>query len=294
LLDGDAREPLFGGALSPDGTAIYAAAAHAVLRGAGERWALLGPSTPEEGTTSRRGLGQCCTDVWVAPDGAIVAAGQGGLWRSTDGGVHWTEPRLRNRDACCWSLWGDATAVHGIDRDVVVSSTDGGDTWRSVSLRKLLRRDDGNRLNLAGHGEDLYAVGEKGIVLHSRDRGHTWAREDSGTTEPLHGAWAGTTLDGASVAYVVGEHGLWLRSLAHCPWTALPPVVPGRLLSVHGDARTGALFLAGDDGVQRSRDDGATWTAVSPGHRSLQSLFGDGEGRVFALGPRGEVLRIEP
>lgn len=144
VLNGGSREPLFGGALGADG-GVFAAVSFAVLRGRGDRWGLLSPASKlpigggKEGDTSR-GLARCCADVWVAPDGAIVAAGNGLLWRSSDDGrtwakVHDDEPRWD----CCGSLWGDARGVFGVGRDHVLASADAGKTWTRTSLTKVLR-----------------------------------------------------------------------------------------------------------------------------------------------------------
>lgn len=298
LLDGGAREPLFGGALGPDGGTIYAAVAFAVLRGRDGAWDLR--STPTAlpigaGKTAevKRGLARCCTDVWVAADGAIVAAGEGAVWRSPDDGARWTttheaEPR---RD-CCWSLWGDADDVFGAGRDTVIRSRDGGKTWTSTSLGKLVPRGERDRMDIAGRGDHLYAVGGRGVILHSDDRGKSWTRETSGTTEFLYAAFVGENHGGELAAYAAGEAGTLLRSTSGGPWGSVVVPVTTPLSGVYGDPVRDELYVAGQEGILRSSDDGRTWSPAAPGHRNLRHVFGDGKGAVFALGDDGLVLRI--
>jgi hypothetical protein len=90
----------------------------------------------------------------------------------------------------------------------------------------------------------------------------------------------------------VGEHGIVLRSIDAGPWTKVAVGVDTRLMMMWGDATRGELYAVGEGGMLRSKDDGATWAAILPGHRNLRSVFGDGSGRVFALGESGEVLRV--
>ncbi|MBK6923613.1 MAG: hypothetical protein IPH07_39875 [Deltaproteobacteria bacterium] len=287
LLDGGAREPLWGGALSADGATIYAALAHAVLRGRDGTWELLSPGT------DRRGLVACCTDVVVTPDDAIIVAGEGSVWRGTDDGTRWTKVVDPARGDCCWSLWGDARAIHGIDRDVLRSSFDGGKTWKRTPLGKLLRRDDGNRFDISGLGDELLVVGGQGVILRSPDRGKTWSRQDAGTTEYLYGGFIGRSAAGSVLAIAVGEHGMVLRSVDGKTWSPAATGTTEPWTGVYADATRGEWFITGAAGLMRSRDDGLTWTAVAPEQRSLRHVFGDGRGRVFALGDAGVVLRVE-
>jgi hypothetical protein len=114
LVKGGSREPLFGGAASPDGKVLYAAASGAVLRGTvGGRWELRAPRTKlpigdGQETETTRGLVGCCTAVWVAPDGALLAVGEGAIWRSADEGLTWSRADVGKAAwDCCWSIWGD-------------------------------------------------------------------------------------------------------------------------------------------------------------------------------------------
>ncbi|MBK7825768.1 YCF48-related protein [Nannocystis sp.] len=296
VQNGGAREPLFGGALARDGS-IYTAVAFAVLRGRADHWQLLSPTStlPVGGHTeapTSRGLVRCCTDVWVAPDGTILAAGNGLVWRSRDDGRSWKKTHDSDpRWDCCWSLWGDDRGVHGIDRDVILSSIDHGKTWTRSSIAHLLTRDDGNRLDISGSDDHLLVVGGPGLILHSSDRGRTWARRTSPTREPLHAGFVATTATGL-IALAAGEHGTLLRSTDAIHWQQIALPTTMRLLGIHGDEARGELYLAGESGLLRSRDDGLTWALDPTVREPLRSVFGDDRGQVLVAGERGLVLRL--
>lgn len=294
-LNGAAREPLFGGALGPDGS-IHTAVAFAVLRGRGGQWELLSPGArlPVGGDAqadTSRGLVQCCTDVWVAPDGTLLAAGSGRIWRSHDDGRTWKQAHASDpRQDCCWSLWGDERGVFGVDRDVVLASVDRGKTWTRTTIAGHLERDDPNRLDISGGGDHLLIVGGPGRILHSSDRGRSWARRASPTSEPLYAGLITPTATGL-LALAVGEHGTLLRSTDAVRWQQVALPTRMRLLGAHRDPTRGELYLAGDAGLLRSQDDGLTWT-LDPARHSLRSVFGDGRGLVYAAGDSGLVLRL--
>lgn len=296
LIDGGNREPLFGGALGPDGS-IFTALAYAVLRGRGERWDQLSPASklPIGGgreDDAMRGLVRCCTDVWVADDGAIVAAGNGLLWRSQDDGrtwkkVHDDDPRWD----CCGSLWGDERGVFGVDRDFVLASIDRGKTWKRTDISAHSAKTGGDRLDITGHGDHLLLVGGPGVIIHSSDRGRTWKRRTSPTNEPLYAGMVMSTPTGL-LALAVGEHGTLVRSTDAVDWQTVSLPTTMRLLGVHGDASRGELYIVGESGLLRSRDAGLTWTVDPAVHGSLRSVFGDGRGQVVVTGERGLVLRL--
>lgn len=285
LLDGGAREPLFGGAVTRDGT-LLTAIANAVLRGRDGEWSHL----PAE--TDRAVLNHCCTDVVVTDDGTIVAAGQGGVWRSTNDAKTWSKPPRSNDFDCCWSLWTDGRRIFGVDRDVVISSTDGGKTWKRRPIAKLLPDMAEGRFDISGLGDQLLVVGDRGIILHSADGGASWQRQDSGTTEYLYGGFLGARPTGAIVAFAVGERGTILRSTDARTWQSIATPTMARLLGVYGDAIRGEFYVVGGDGVLRSRDNGLTWVSIDSDERNLRSVFGDGHGQVFAAGDQGVVIRI--
>jgi photosystem II stability/assembly factor-like uncharacterized protein len=138
----------------------------------------------------------------------------------------------------------------------------------------------------AGGGKVLIAVGQRGLVLRSTDRGATWQPAASGTSEHLVDIGGG----GAEDLFAVGWNGTLIRSTdAGVTWRALEPGVEGALGAV---ARAGrSVLVAGAGGVVlRSTDDGATWRRVASGTALyLNGLWQAPEGEVYLVGNDGFV-----
>jgi photosystem II stability/assembly factor-like uncharacterized protein len=119
-------------------------------------------------------------------DGGAGNAGDGALYRSTDGAEHWTRvplpagvngPNALTVDAedpqrLYLSLWG--RAARPVNRDGgVLLSTDGGRTWKPS-----LERDQ-NIYDVTQdprHPKVLYACGFNSSIWRSEDKGATWRR----------------------------------------------------------------------------------------------------------------------
>lgn len=119
-------------------------------------------------------------------DGSIGNAGDGALYRSTDGAEHWQpvtlpegtngpnglaiDPRFPNR--LYLAAWGRAAGQHG-DGGGIFLSADGGKTWKQV-LEK-----DRHIYDITVDPSDpevLYAAGFESSAWRSADRGLHWTR----------------------------------------------------------------------------------------------------------------------
>ncbi|MQA24367.1 MAG: hypothetical protein GEU94_02610 [Micromonosporaceae bacterium] len=98
------------------------------------------------------------------PD-TLVASGEQGLMRSSDGGRNWSE-----RGAAVLLLdWpaDDQLWAVGVDGKVM-RSADGGEKWSDVGAV------EGQAAAFAVHGDTLYFATAEGEILQSRDEGKTW------------------------------------------------------------------------------------------------------------------------
>jgi photosystem II stability/assembly factor-like uncharacterized protein len=119
-------------------------------------------------------------------DGSIGNAGDGAVYRSTDGGEHWQPVRLpegtngpnglaidpKSPDRLYLAAWARAAGVHG-DGGGIFLSEDGGKSWKQV-LEK-----DRHIYDVTIDPSDssiLYAAGFESSAWRSADRGLHWTR----------------------------------------------------------------------------------------------------------------------
>ncbi len=274
--------------------------------------------------------GVAMTSVAIGATGTIVATDPSGVfWRSTDGGLTWTGiPSGIGSAITCVRVMVSGTLLAGTGNGWMLRSTDDGMNWSAtysgayvsdiVSLDSgvdlavgsgaLLQRstDDGltwtsvvtgDRQSLQAIADvdasTAVAVGVSGRIRRTADAGVTWNIVPSPVSINLYGvAFAG----GASSAngLAVGASGTILRTGDNGrtwsvvgSWPAL-----GDLHSVTWPS-SGVVIAAGDNGMLRSIDGGATWATVAgftPNSFLTSVAFGDpATGLVGSL--QGQIWR---
>jgi photosystem II stability/assembly factor-like uncharacterized protein len=153
---------------------------------AGMRWELLGPAN----------IGGRLIDLVIdptTPDTVYVAAGTGGVWKSTDGGTTlvsaWSDDLPQSMGAL--AIAPDGTLYAGTGEPDhggggsyygtgLYRSTDGGDSWQSLGLEQTgaigrIRIDpsDPRRIFAAAQGRLFDTGGDRGLFL-SENGGDTW------------------------------------------------------------------------------------------------------------------------
>lgn len=135
------------------------------------------------------------TALAVAPDGSVFAgAADGGVWKSSDGGQHWTPltdtqatlsigALLVTGSGSKYTVYagtGEANTSQDSYAGVgVLASTDGGATWQRVGGPEL---NGALIFRLAQHGSTLFAATSHGLYnlqhghQHNLDRGATAGR----------------------------------------------------------------------------------------------------------------------
>lgn len=133
----------------------------------------------------------------------------------------------------------------------------------------------------------VVAVGDRGTIVVSRDRGATWSAASSGSAANLAAVWG----SGASDVYAVGAGATILHSTDGArTWT---PEVLGAttdLLSIWGSGPDN-VFVGGENStVYRSRSGGETWRALfTPAITRIAGLWGTSNLELFAVAHVGLV-----
>lgn len=141
-----------------------------------------------------------------------------------------------------------------------------------------------------GAGAALYAVGDRGTLLFTRDSGRRWEPLPSGTSADLYGVFG---FPGGPV-FAVGDHGTILcLPRGETAFQPCPRAQPTRelLYSVWGRGPTD-IYAVGDHGViLRSADQGRAWSAKKVSGNALRRVSGGGSDEVWAVGWGGTLLK---
>jgi hypothetical protein len=134
-------------------------------------------------------------------------------------------------------------------------------------------------------GEDVHAVGNRGMVIHFD--GSRWTRAKSATRQHLIAVWAASR----TAAFAVGRDGVILHFDGR-GWEAAKSGTSKSLLAVWG-ASPSDVFAVGRDGTILHFD-GRSWTRQPSGTSvDLTAVWGSSGSDVHAAGTRGTLLRYD-
>lgn len=143
-----------------------------------------------------------------------------------------------------------------------------------------------------------WAVGHRGVVLHTKDGGETWSiqRIDQSEDRPLFAVHFFDAHNGVAV-------GLWSRVMVTsdggASWDSIAVGPPDgakkadlNLMALVADAK-GRLYATGERGlVMRSEDRGRTWTYETTGYKgSFWTGLATPDGVLIVAGLRGSLYR---
>jgi len=183
-----------------------------------------------------------------------------GFWRSTNGGVDWTN---YNVDPAAPGAYGQQFYAPAVDpynvnhllmavhlSDMIVESMDGGQTWTAINL------DPGMLMG----GGGVYSISFVDTGTPVMGRSSTWLCIGS--------------------EYVAKAVGTWRTTNAGASWTQVETNLhPPGASQIYQQGANGDVYMAGNestngDGIFRSTDDGATWTHVGETDTQEKVAFG--------------------
>ena len=204
-------------------------------------------------------------------DHAVIAGGgQGGLYRSADGGATWTQAQRGSAAvlSIAFSPFNPSLVLAGTRDAGALMSTDGGVKWSAVAGL------EGRQVRAFGFARTMIVAGTDHGVYAS-DTGATWTSLGLSTS----------SIDAIAVAAVNppvrlvagGDSGpsgtvpLWTSADAGATWTALKPAISGTIITriaagpLPPNATVRPLVLGTNTGLFISQDNGTTFTSLSSG-----------------------------
>jgi uncharacterized protein (TIGR03437 family) len=271
-------------------------------------WTLIGPRPTDAGTT--HATAGRVNAIAIDPrnnDVIYIGAAEGGVWKTTDGGVNWTP--LTDDQA---SLANGAIALDPNHPDTVyvgtgeenfaqdsyygagiLKSTDGGATWVNI-LGPFLRDKIGALVVHPTNSQILLCTSTTG-VWRSADAGATWTPVLTGATgislavDPTNGdsiyvslgATAGNSKNGV---YHSTDAGLTWKQVAGTGSASLPTSNVGRIEIAMAPSDPATLYVQIQNsltasfgtllGIYKTTDGGTTWTRL-PVPASMAVLWGN-------------------
>jgi photosystem II stability/assembly factor-like uncharacterized protein len=220
------------------------------------------------------------TDLAVSSGGVYYAVAYDHVYRSTDEGESWTFDRIDASNLTHVFGLADDTVL-AVESNAVYRSDDSGATWLRTPLDFSIAdvvRDPGGAL-VAVSNENGAAV-----IRMSIDTGASWFE----LTDGLHGVTVGslaTTGDGSVIAST--SAGIARLRGPATGWGMISPFNPYLYDADFVAPTEGVLFAMMQSGLQRSTDDGATWTWANDGMppSSPSGIAIAPTGEVYAGGP---------
>jgi photosystem II stability/assembly factor-like uncharacterized protein len=278
-------------------------------------------------STFAQGAAESATRQWVAQDSGVLTrllgvffadrnqgwiVGSSGLLLTTkDGGAKWERRAPLNREVLRdvyfldpqrgfvlgeYTIFARPASDVPKGRSFLLASGDGGKTWGDVSLtNEELKAEDPKQYNGAGvlrlafvDDRTGWACGEAGLMLVTRDAGHTWLRQPL----PINKLFFDVTALDESNAWTAGGGGVVLRTVdGGRNWNEQITGVTKSLRGIHFiDSKHG--WAVGSEGtIIATTNGGNRWQAQMSGvTENLNTVYFISKTEGWAAGDRGVLL----
>jgi photosystem II stability/assembly factor-like uncharacterized protein len=239
-------------------------------------------------------LGQVSGDLHAlmfAPAGQIFYGQHGGLQISSDDGRSWTRPSGTGDAMAIASSPKQPEVIYQAGHDLFLKSSDGGKTWTEPGFGNLPGTDI--------HG---FAIAPESGWLYANIAGQGLYRTTGNDTawEFVTSATAGAMTLAAgpgtpAVLYALTmDQGLIRSTDGGNDWQ-IAARVPGTSMSgVYGHPKSGNLYLAGEEGIYLSSDQGESWSLLKTGE-SMALVAADtaDETKLVAISQQGQTYRSD-
>lgn len=232
--------------------------------------------------------------------GSVYAATGSGIFRTADGGAHWTRLRgLGAVNALAVSPLRHPVLFAGLPASGVFRSADGGGSWTAANRGLTAVLVTAIAADPAGGGR-LYIGTEGAGAFSTRDAGASWSALDRGITNPSITGLAVAPLAPSTLYARGGLTDIFASTDAGQTWSQRSPpgslALPFMLCGPIVDPRDPLHVLVGghDGAVGASSDGGSTWQAheVMPGTLIAAIAFAPSEPAiVYASGLRGDAAQ---
>jgi uncharacterized repeat protein (TIGR02543 family) len=220
------------------------------------------------------------TDLLYAKQILFAAANRGGVYRSTDLGLHWIEINngMTSDQAQCLAVDGSGIMYCGTEGNGVFSSSDNGDNWTEInnglsSLRIYAL--------CADPASTMFAATDGG-VFKSTDQGANWSLASAG----LPSGNIISVLSANGVVFAGTGGSLYRSSDGGSNWLRVGETqLPGRpFYSLKADAGN-VVYAVCATGLFSSSDNGDTWVDMDRGQlpEFARDVAWDSHGRFYVV-----------
>jgi photosystem II stability/assembly factor-like uncharacterized protein len=230
----------------------------------------------------------------VSTAGILLGSSATGIYRSTDGGVNFTQVYGEEATAVVYMTESVAVAIAG---DTLLRSSDGGQSWTEATAalgRTKLHKVSENTVLAWGSSGEPGNFDDR--LLRSGDGGQSW--QDVGTPAP-EGVHSINASSGQDVTLAALSGDMYYSADAGASWTKSynsggdQPSFFNSGKPVFPTAETG-YFGYGAGLVIKTTDAGASWNQVSSGTgQGLNAIDRFPDGDLIVVGDGGSILKSD-